>query len=418
MSQRLAPLWLFLMLAGLYLSSPIASCQQNNKRSENVRIHMSDLNEEGGFPVKMVYDRLLCPFPTVQASINGSPPLTFIVDTGLNQSLCLERNIAKSLNLPLLKETIRFSKTLEPSQTARIDTLIFQGEQFEGQLSFSPLTACIDDNSFAGHSIVSSSFGGIIGMPLLRYMAVRFDFAAGLLTFFPKEYPTSSSKIAILPLSEKVGQFYVSVSLPNDLQTSLIIDTGCNMTALSETLLKRLPNTISSKAVYRDINGTHLTTRTLLGSMQIADFSEPDIIAYKAAGPSLLGMDVLSRFRCTLDAPHQRLLLERASDYATRVRVSGTTGLAIAKSGKICVITNVNADSLEAKAGIRKGDELICIDGQPASTLSPEIIHHLLEGYADTTAELILKRKDTKELRVTYKRQNVLVEARSKSIGQ
>lgn len=41
--------------------------------------------------IPLLYDPLTCPLPLVQASVNGSAPLWFVVDTGASVPLTLEK---------------------------------------------------------------------------------------------------------------------------------------------------------------------------------------------------------------------------------------------------------------------------------------------------------------------------------------
>ena len=56
-----------------------------------------------------------------------------------------------------------------------------------------------------------------------------------------------------------------------------------------------------------------------------------------------------------------------------------------------------------AEAGIVRGDEILLIDGRDVRSLSPDSIHHLLEGVVGTTVKLTVLRRGQIE-RITVKR--------------
>jgi carboxyl-terminal processing protease len=56
-----------------------------------------------------------------------------------------------------------------------------------------------------------------------------------------------------------------------------------------------------------------------------------------------------------------------------------------------------------AKGGVRVGDELVTIDGNPVQTMSPDDVHKALTGQVGTRVKLTVRR-DGKTLEVVVER--------------
>ena len=84
----------------------------------------------------------------------------------------------------------------------------------------------------------------------------------------------------------------------------------------------------------------------------------------------------------------------------------GTIGAVIAQddqSGRLFV-RDVPPNLAAGKAGLKRGDEILLIDGLDVRPMAPKQIHAALAGDVDATVKLTLVRAETQIIRVTLKR--------------
>lgn len=126
-------------------------------------------------------------------------------------------------------------------------------------------------------------------------------------------------------------------------------------------------------------------------------------------------MNFLSRFRMTMDLKHKEMTLERSTDYAQKARLPGSPNvLAMKQHGEI-VVYDVLPDSAAAQAGVHLGDVIVQVDGQDLSALPAESAQNVLDGYADTKAEIVVKGAGRQPIRFT--RQSIFAMPSGRGVG-
>lgn len=103
-----------------------------------------------------------------------------------------------------------------------------------------------------------------------------------------------------------------------------------------------------------------------------------------------VGGEVLSRFRVILDYPHQRLILEPASNFAEpwESDTSGAIFRATDSSLKAISIAHVLHNTPAAAGGLEEGDIITSVNGQEASSLGVDGIRHLFYSPAKYHLEI------------------------------
>ena len=109
----------------------------------------------------------------------------------------------------------------------------------------------------------------------------------------------------------------------------------------------------------------------------------------------LFGLDMLTRYTATFDYARQQLVLEpRANPPASsEIDLSGLF-LVEERSPRTVRVSSVIDDSPAKAAGLVAGDELLAVDGTPASRLSLARIRDLLRSHPGRQVELRLRRGD------------------------
>jgi predicted aspartyl protease len=231
----------------------------------------------------------------VQVSVNGRPPVWFIVDTGAEFSI-LSRALADELHV-----TSHACLALRPLRPLCGEVMILPLENFKKQ----------------GREIV-----GLIGYDFFKQHVVTIDYQTHTLIVDdrpPKdaqEVPISfSGRLAVVPVTFDIGG--------RTLQANVIIDTGA-----SESLILRYPfakaNGLEEVArnAYSHLNIEGRSLRFLRLHAERVTFagSEFDEVELKMYGDSsgaggftntdgLLGNAILSRFRVTIDYSRRKIFL-------------------------------------------------------------------------------------------------------------
>jgi C-terminal processing protease CtpA/Prc len=100
------------------------------------------------------------------------------------------------------------------------------------------------------------------------------------------------------------------------------------------------------------------------------------------------------------------LLALGSSSFAACEAPRGTIGAVIAQddqSGRIFV-RDAPPGLAAAKAGLRRGDEIVLIDGLDVRAMSAQQVHAALSGDVDATVKLTLVRGAERVIRVTLRR--------------
>jgi hypothetical protein len=84
-----------------------------------------------------------------------------------------------------------------------------------------------------------------------------------------------------------------------------------------------------------------------------------------------IGNQILQRFRLTLDYEHRQIYLEPSKRYAEPDRFS-RVGMLLGRYGDTVKAMQVLRGSPAEKAGLEQGDEVVAIDGKPATSLPPD----------------------------------------------
>jgi hypothetical protein len=330
----------------------------------------------------------------VATSVNGSPPLSFGLDTGTS-SLVFDTAVAKQLGIPCV---CRFRRVLgggndltlvcvTPSETVSVGSLQATSE------------GLIVDLAGLSHDKVGQPVPGILGGSVLSNLIVGIDYPARELVLGnprPTE-PGDASVTVAMPVSGGVPYVHVKLTLPNPVkkvEALLLVDTGTQ-----ETLILNQPFVVKHKLLQRvsplistldfGLGGEIPYALGRLASVQLGplEIVNPVVnFAVRGTGSlgnsgfdGFLGAEVLKRCIDVFDYPHRKLRLTPgpAFDAPYEYGMSGMVLVAKGPSFDIFTVVFVIADSPAAEADIRIGDVITSIDGRPASDLTLSEIEDL-----------------------------------------
>lgn len=364
--------------------------------------------EPDEYEAPLLYDPFMNPVPVIQARVNGSEPLSFIVDTGTNAVL-LEPWAAEKAGWE--------GKT--PSEI-KFDF----GSPGKGMVIAINSDALAIKHLDFPSDVIGMRVAGIIGLPILAQVTTRFDFEHKTLAFtFTPHPPLKLSGATCLPLTLQTGgddgvNGLNLIVQAGDLELTMKLDTGAQNTKLPKSVGPKLGRILTSAVVVQTqgVNGRQDNVAALVPLLRLGRQSLHDVYALLAVqdnpGKALLGMNVLSRFRITLDPRNRQLWIEpnKKGFLTESADVPGVTGVTLirrsdGKEDALFVSEDPPLTGPSQAANIKPGDQIVSVDGKAVAGLPLPVARRLLNGYAGSEATILLAR-DGKQVTTTLRRES------------
>ena len=315
--------------------------------------------------------------PVVEAKVNGKGPFRFVLDTGAG-SLILNSDLVRELGVVETGTT----RVGDPSSPTAIEATEYKIESVAiGGATFSEMVAISWDDETIRNGI--GDVRGILGLQALSDYVVVMDFPNGKLRLSKEPLtPTDGS----IPFSLDLHSIPTIDITVDGQRVKSHIDTGnFGDLSLPKRLMKKLKlKGEPMKAHARTASGTfELLVAQLDGDVTIAGqtIRNPEVHFNDRFDWGNIGTGIVSRFIFSIDQKNQRILLaptgaERRSP--TRRVVAGPAlnppnrryGIMIVMSSQGPMeVQGAVPGSIAEKAGLRKGDKIISINGQEVASL-------------------------------------------------
>jgi len=404
---------LFAVSLLIVVAGPISSCAQHK---QHMGISPATLTFPEGkdvveIPFEFERNKILIP-----VRVNGSEPISFILDTGAPIAVLLGSELMDSLDLNILGEAQIAGLGGEESVTVPL------ASDVTFHLNGIEISNCMMAMGVGKGKMTHFGTTGVIGMPIFKNSVVEIDFQKHILRLHKPESFKYSGNGTALPLKfSPHGSFpYVAAQVSIDdgapVPASMVIDSGAGL-ALSLSVDSdddlHLPgNTVRSilgwgaSGVIRGHTGR--VTRLQLGDYELENVitSFPDAGDEHAMTSSdapdaivrngLLGAKVLKRFHVVFDYANSCVILEPNSNFNDPFPYN-TTGLLPmpwARHAETLEVADVIGASPAKKAGIKIGDRITAIDGQPVAAISAAAIQKVLQQKPGTSVTFTIRRGD------------------------
>lgn len=350
------------------------------------------LDEKQGKVIPFLYDPITIPTPVIEVSINGKPPLPFIVDTGCTTGLLLNPWAAKKLGLQVSDSEEKADNYAYKRTSVQDIALVGLGSG--GNAAFRSQPAQVTDLGVIDQIFANQHIAGIVGLGLLQMVTSRFDFAAKTLTIFTASHPPLFIPAGTtLPLkASSTGVLDVRATLARHTYADLVLDTGSSSTQIPLPSLKVLhPIATTSNGGMR-INLAFICPDLRLAALDLGALQVPNVVV-SVLPPQLspaLGLDILTGYRLTLDGPNGQLILEPSAHggrYAT-----GHSGLEVKRSGESWFVSKLTLRAPAQKAGLRVGDKVLAVGGAGVKKLTMLQIAGRLSGIVGVPVRVSVRR--------------------------
>jgi hypothetical protein len=358
-------------------------------------VPLSSVRAAGGADSNSVKFEMYGELIFVPVQVNGAGPFRCIFDTGCNATQINEQR-ARELNVKLRGGT----KNSIEIGGAKVENFHVDEYPFE---------------ELERH--VGCRIDGIVGSDFFGRFVVEIDYSEHRLNLYdPNTYHYTGTE---QPIPMRISRGFVFVSC--DLQAGsepaegeFLLDSGgggaLDLNApfcIANHLLEDVGKTISVRTFGGD--GTKEDAIGRLRSFRIGRFALANPVVFlpvKAKGESrrsdyagAVGGRILRRFKLTIDYAHERIFLDPNANLQEPFETD-MSGLGLQVRGpdlSIIRVAEVRENSPAAEAGLRKGDELISIDGDPAASLGKPEIYRRFEREADFSLDV---RRDDKPMKI------------------
>jgi hypothetical protein len=305
--------------------------------------------------------------PVVQAMVNGRGPYLFGIETGGTFGVILDRRVANEIGL---------SPRSDDPSTALIDSITI------GTFTIRKSTGALR----SGTGVPGTD--GLIGIAAFRNLVLTVDYPAGQVLFATDTLPATNAR-DILPLLRTgplvgVGAALAGHTLALTLDTQGGTAVGCQP-EIADQLRLRSPKVVVGQARVGGVGAAPVNAYAarLDGDVRFGGVTIQRPIVTFIPLPTeiacVIGVDALRHFAVAVDQRSMRVRFAAADPSVPPPPSQYTLGLGIvAQPGGIRILA-VPAGSPAEAAGVRPGDELVELNGQPATltTASPAAVRAL-----------------------------------------
>lgn len=331
----------------------------------------------------------------VQVGVQGSRPLSFILDTGADISL-LNDGWATELGLKIVEQHEERVGTGE--NTIKIGFAENVGFSLDGieiptkVIAVAPLRIT--------EAQVGRTVDGVLGADIFNRYTVEIDFAAREITLHdPGGYlPPHTGET--LPVKLTGGRPFVKARIAtpgsSPIECLLVIDTGDSSGLSLHTPFVERYHLLSSlrKSLQNSTSGLGGEAKEVLGRVETLELGRVKIkqpvtaFAQAARGSTAdpgydgaIGVEILRRFRVTFDYSRQQITLEpnKAFGEAYEADMSGAALTAEGQDFRTFRVVHIAEASPAAYAGLRAGDVITSVDGRPAADLNLAEVRRLFK---------------------------------------
>jgi hypothetical protein len=398
-----------LFISIILTSAKLAAQSINNNSNQKIKYAVKSKS-----PFKL-YNNLI----VFALSINHSPKMNFILDTGVKPTIITEFpkdiNIEFNYNKELKIKGIGEGNDIDVWHTQNNNVQLTP--DFEGY--YHDIYILKQDEIKLSEQL-GVKINGIIGADMFQNYIVEINYIKKTLTFYkPNEINLNNKrfkKFEIIPLIIYKSKPYLEakVNQQNNEQkpVKLLLDLGSS-DALWLINRDELTFDIPEKSFYsylgKGLNGNISGYRAKINNFQIGEFHlqrpivsiiDTNYISLSSLSIDLpgrngsIGSEILQRFNLIIDYPNKQLLLKKNSNFKKPFTYN-MSGLDILKPSLISpayYISKVRKNSPSYSAGLKVGDQIVSINNHYAEKYALDEILALFYGKKGNKIRIKIKR--------------------------
>lgn len=371
-----------------------------------------------GFFMKEDKRKVILPFYAsnsliiVPVSVNGNPPMNFLIDTGVRSNILFSKDLGDALGL----EYTRRLNLMGADGSNEIMASVSPVNHFDlGPIEgIAQSLLVIEDNFLDLEAVVGVPIYGIIGYEFFKFNPVKINYDHERIDFYKTDKlgwkPFFFRKLNLEIIQSKPYiQSKVRQKDGSTLEAKLLIDTGANHGLLLNRETNEeitMPPLFIEAELGQSLGGLLYGYIGRVDWLQLAGFKQrevltsfPDETAFsyiiKNTGRlGSLGSEVLGRTRLILDYPNEKAYIKKGDAFYAPYEydMSGLTVRKTPSDKKRFYIGDVRTGSPAGKAGILPFDEILSINKIPVLIWELSEVIKLLRSEEGRMIEIEVRR--------------------------
>lgn len=353
-------------------------------------------------------------FIIVDVTLDGIVPLRMIFDTGAENTILFDKELADLVNLDYERSISitgsDLDSVIEASITRNVKMKLTSCSQVERDI------IVLERNNFLLREKLGFEVNGIVGGSFFANLIVKINYNKKRIHFYrPSKFDEDLSKYNKLKLDIISNKPYLSADIAtaslNTVKAKLLIDTGAALPFLlhanTDTNIV-IPDRTMLGTVGFGLSGP---VRGFLGKTDYLTFGEytfeniitsyQDIFSYDKNSSVLkrngiIGNILLKRFDIVIDYTKEYIYLKAKRKYDREFAYdkSGINVLAFGPELNQFMISSVINGSPSAEAGLKPGDVIIKVNGRVSRNLSLQGITNLMSDKSGKKIRFVIMREE------------------------
>lgn len=348
----------------------------------------------------------------IPVSIDDSPPVNFLLDTGVKTNILFSKTLGDYIGLNYTRKLDLVGADGQTVLTASVSpTNHLDLGSIEGIFQ---TILVLDEDFMELERVIGVPVYGVIGFEFFKYNPIKIDYDEGVISFYRsdalKRRPFGFRKI---PIKIENSKPYIHTKVKQndggEIEAKLLIDTGANHGLLlnQETsdqiiLPKEHIKSDLGRSLGGDLYGSVARTRRLkLKNMKfnniITSFPDETEFSYviKDSGrQGILGSELLGRMNIIFDYSKEKVYVKKGMTFHEPFEydMSGITARVIPSEEKRFYISQVREGSPAYQAGARPNDEFVSVNTVPLDFWELADLIKIFRSEEGREIKLILKR--------------------------